>query len=94
MYSFSSDIYSVGVIWVELSCRFKTESERIVVLRQLSIPILPEECNQNMDIIRTMLSHDPKMRPSIHSIRFTVDPYFHDHVLWCRDIVWDIIHQI
>lgn len=93
-YSFSSDIFSVGVIWVELSCRFKTESERIVMLRRLSIPIIPEECSPYTDIITSMLCHDPNMRPSIHSIRFSVDPYFHDHVLWCRDIVWNIIHRV
>lgn len=90
-YSFSSDIYSAGIVWTEIQCKFDTESERISVLTRLAKnKIIPEECDFQSSI-HQMISDIPSERPHLHSLRMITDPEFTDHVIWCRDIVWDII---
>ncbi|KAK6097876.1 Eukaryotic translation initiation factor 2-alpha kinase 3 [Batrachochytrium dendrobatidis] len=68
-----SDIYSLGVILLELVCVFDTAMERVVVLDTLkrdgSIPekvleMYPEEC----DLIRMLVSGDPAARPTAAEI--------------------------
>ena len=90
-YSFSSDIYSAGIVWTEIQCRFDTESERIRVLTRLAKnKIVPDECDFQSCIYQ-MISDIPSKRPHVHSLRMITDPEFTDHVIWCRDIVWDVI---
>lgn len=65
-YDFKVDIYSLGLIFFELLVPFTTDSERITVLTNIKKGKFPEnfqeEFPESYDLIKSMLSEDPKKR--------------------------------
>jgi serine/threonine protein kinase len=94
-YSFSTDIYSLGIMLLEIQCLFATNMERIRVLQNLRQDrIIPSSIHYR-ELILDMTQSDPMLRPTIIQIRNV----FFDHILQhpvvvCRDIVWDVIHNL
>ncbi|XP_060805895.1 eukaryotic translation initiation factor 2-alpha kinase [Amyelois transitella] len=86
-YSYKVDIYSLGVILFELLYPFCTDSERIHCLQRLRNDEYPpkfnEEYPQEWEVLRLMLSPDPRRRPTAMGVRARAplfersDPRFH-----------------
>nr|XP_013189930.1 unnamed protein product [Amyelois transitella] len=72
-YSYKVDIYSLGVILFELLYPFCTDSERIHCLQRLRNDEYPpkfnEEYPQEWEVLRLMLSPDPRRRPTAMGVR-------------------------
>jgi serine/threonine protein kinase len=88
--SFSTDIYSMGIILFELLHIFNTSMERIVEIKKLKDPdskylVLP--------IIKHMINYKPSMRPSIKHLKIMFSEIDNEFVI-CRDIVWSIIFNL
>jgi len=66
-YDFQTDIYSLGIIFVELWCPFQTEMERIAVLENLrQHEILPKQFDSlpmQSEFVRHLLHRNPHSRP-------------------------------
>ena len=71
-YSYETDIYSLGLILFELLYPFDTGMERVKVLTDLRLGILPEdfvtELPKEAALILWMMSKEPASRPSIADI--------------------------
>lgn len=72
-YTEKSDIYSLGIIFLELLNIFNTESERILILNDLKKSKFPEGLGKNFKeeskLIERMLDLNPLKRPSIAEIK-------------------------
>jgi len=89
-YTFSTDIYSLGIVLLEIQHLFKTEMERIVTLQKANQRIFPAE-TAYASLIDQMLSIEPLHRPSIIQLHNIFDPTLNHHMIWCRDIIWEIL---
>eukprot|EP01119_Soliformovum_irregulare_P022499 TRINITY_DN770_c0_g1_i2.p1 TRINITY_DN770_c0_g1~~TRINITY_DN770_c0_g1_i2.p1 ORF type:complete len:585 (+),score=148.97 TRINITY_DN770_c0_g1_i2:112-1866(+) len=71
-YDFQVDIYSVGIILFEMYNVFTTGSERIQVLKNLKMGIIPIEFSRRFPdqsrMITWCMSQDPKKRPTARQI--------------------------
>lgn len=89
-----ADIYSLGVVWAEMDCFFNTQMERYLVLREMKqMRLLPKQVFLP-DLVSSMIHPDPFQRPSLCQIRASSDPFYFTHVVWCRDIVWEILFHV
>jgi len=93
MYSYETDLYSLGIILFEFGNMFQTEMERyqkIMRLRNLSII---DRTIPHYDVILRLCAK-PFLRPTI----FELYDYFYknpkESLAICRDIVWEIIYAI
>lgn len=70
-YSYKSDIYSLGIIYLELMIPFKTMMERSIIIQSLKdkewgkFESLPAE---DLRLIKWMTENDYKERPTIHDV--------------------------
>lgn len=94
-YSFSTDIYSLGVMLVEIQYLFSTNMERIVILRDFKThPHLLDPIHYR-ELIMDMTHLDPTRRPTIIQMRNVFfDQMLHHPIVICRDIIWDIVHHL
>ena len=71
-YSFSTDIYSLGLILFELLYPFETGMERVKILTDLRLGTISDEfvtaLPKEAALILWMMSSNPSMRPSIADI--------------------------
>jgi len=90
LYSYASDIYSLGIIMFELQSLFQTDMERV-----LSIQRLRQErqldCLYFQQLILDMTDPDPSKRPTITMLRNQDFTNLHDPVIMCRDLVWQML---
>jgi len=92
-YSFSTDIYSLGVILLEIQQRFRTESERIRCLQSFRIRReIPGHTNFK-DLILDMTHEDADARPTARQLHVLFNEIDQSPpVFVCRDIVWEIVY--
>jgi serine/threonine protein kinase len=92
----ASDVYSLGIVFVEVLSHFYTTMERMIVLKQLrQSQILPAVMEKDFPVesifIRTMTSVSPLQRPGIEALQEYFDARESSTRMMCRDIVWGII---
>lgn len=93
-YSFSTDIYSLGVMLLEIQMIFGTEMERILTLRALKeAGTIPCKIRYG-DLLLRMTSKQPCERPSVIQLQGIFFHAIHHPALLCRDILWEIIYSI
>lgn len=92
--STATDVYSLGIVLYELDVRFSTQMERITKIQNLRRQVYDDD-TEHLSLILWMTQQDPHKRPSVSSLRWRLDSScLHDTVLWCRDIVWEILYGI
>ena len=68
----TADIYSLGIVLIELFSNFQTGMERVKVLSNIREgKLLPEEWQADNDraaLVRSMIDHNPDNRPTAHEI--------------------------
>ena len=90
-YSFPTDVYSMGIVFLELSSRFSTEMERITSIRALREERKISEDIPYKDIIMNMTDTDPSRRPTTAGLLSHFVAERDQPSLYCRDIVWEIV---
>lgn len=90
VYSYASDVYSLGIMLFELQHLFQTDMERVLSIQKLRQERVVE-CLYFHSLILEMTHPDPTQRPSIAMLRNQYFTDFRDPVVFCRDIVWQII---
>lgn len=93
-YSFSTDIYSLGVILMEIQQEFRTESERVHCMRAFKERKTIPSHTLYTDLILEMTRDDATCRPSIIQLHHFFNQMIHSPVVMCRDIVWEIVFFI
>jgi eukaryotic translation initiation factor 2-alpha kinase 4 len=95
--STASDVFSLGIILLELLYHSYTEMERYVTIRRLRQTQTPprgveQESPIAFVMIRMMTTHQINHRPSVKLIQqvFSDELDFDTRIL-CRDIVWEVI---
>eukprot|EP00698_Gefionella_okellyi_P005031 TRINITY_DN14626_c0_g1_i1.p1 TRINITY_DN14626_c0_g1~~TRINITY_DN14626_c0_g1_i1.p1 ORF type:complete len:844 (+),score=143.35 TRINITY_DN14626_c0_g1_i1:161-2692(+) len=88
-YDAKVDIYSLGIIFVEMFCRFETGMERAVTLQSLRKGDIPPSVVNHLpsyigpdvalDFVRSLLNSDPRLRPTaaevlVHPVLTTTSP--------------------
>lgn len=85
-----SDMYSIGVIALELFQPFGTEMERVHTLGELRQGKVPETLSKNWPLlakyIKLLTSSDPSMRPSASQL-------LHSDLFNANDVVRGSIHH-
>ena len=90
LYSYASDIYSLGIIMFELQSLFKTDMERVSSIQKLRQE-RQLDCLYFHQLIMDMTDPDPSKRPTITMLRNQYFTDLHDPVIMCRDLVWQLI---
>lgn len=94
-YSFSTDIYSLGIILFEIQFIFDTNMERIRTIEALRQDRIVSASIHYRDVVLDMTHHDASRRPTIVQMRNIFCDFILMHpVVLCRDLVWEIIHNI
>lgn len=65
---YTTDIYSLGILFYEIITPFKTEMERV-----LSIGKFKEGLSKTLTILDKMVNKNPKLRPNLSEIKIYVD---------------------
>lgn len=91
---FSTDIYSLGIVFFEMMVRFQTDMERILKIMRLKEKGLVDEDIPYKNLIVRMTQKDVCLRPTITMLRSLFDSDFHNVGLWCRDIIWGIVLNV
>lgn len=63
--SLKTDIYSLGIIYFELSSNFKTDMERSKMIVELKKGELKDD---NLIVINKMINHDDQLRPTVDEV--------------------------
>jgi serine/threonine protein kinase len=90
-YSFPTDIYSTGIVFLELFSRFTTEMERITSIRALRDERRIPKDIRHADTILRMTETDPSLRPTTNCLLYHYFCGQDQPLLHCRDIVWEIV---
>jgi serine/threonine protein kinase len=88
--TYSTDVYSLGVVLYELGFCFHTESERYSVLKKIKSG---DVCTSHpfFDCVVQMTRPDPNQRPSLSEFCSHDNHYVSGVYVFCRDIVWEIV---
>lgn len=89
-YYYESDIYSLGIIMLEIQNFFYTEMERICCIQELKQE-RKASCVYFCSLILDMTDPDHTKRPALSEIKnklFVLD------IIMCREMVWDIVNNI
>jgi len=89
--SFSTDVYSTGILFYELQVHFKTDMERVCCLTRLKEEGFIETNIAYKNLLTRMIQKDRDLRPTVAALRFLFDRGFYGATIGCRDIVWEII---
>jgi len=96
-YSYATDVFSLGIVLFELYSFFTTDMERIYKIYKLRNERCIEDTTPYSRLILDMTNADPTERPTIQQIQSLYLSHSYEqslHVLWCRDIIWEIVGQI
>jgi len=93
-YSFSTDIYSLGVLLLEIQKIFATDMERILTLNAFrEFHTIPCDIRYG-DLLLRMTALAPCERPSVIQLQGIFFNAIHHPALLCRDILWEIIYHL
>jgi serine/threonine protein kinase len=93
VYSYASDVYSLGVLIYELQHLYRTDMERVISIQKLR-QARGVECLYFKNLIMEMTETDPLKRPSVSMIRNQFFINIKDPIVMCRDIVWELISSV
>jgi len=93
VYSYASDVYSLGVLIYELQHLYRTDMERVISIQKLR-QARCVECLYFKNLIMEMTETDPLKRPSVSMIRNQFFINIKDPIVMCRDIVWELISVV
>lgn len=91
IYSYASDVYSLGIILFELQHLFRTDMERVLSIQKLRQK-RDADCMYFRSLILDMTDPDASRRPSISMLRNEYFTDWNNPLLLCRDIVWQVAH--
>lgn len=93
LFSYASDVYSLGIIMFEIQHLYQTEMERVLSIQRLRRE-RQVECLYFHHLIRDMTDPDPTLRPTISMLRNQYFTDLKDPVIFCRDLVWQMISSV
>jgi serine/threonine protein kinase len=93
IYSYASDVYSLGVMMFELQHLFHTDMERVISIQRLCRE-RDMECQYFHQLILDMTDSNPSRRPTIPMIQNQYFTDLHNPIVLCRDLVWQIIGSV
>lgn len=93
VYSYASDVYSLGIIMFELQHLFHTDMERVLSIQKLCRE-RKMECQYFHQLILDMTDPDPSQRPTLSVLRNQYFTDLHNPVVMCRDLVWQMISSV
>lgn len=93
VYSYASDVYSLGIIMFELQHLFQTDMERVISIQRLCRE-RKMECQYFQQLILDMTDPDPCRRPTLSVLRNQYFTDLHNPVVMCRDLVWQMISSV
>ena len=88
-----SDVYSVGVIILEIQSLFSTEMERIRCIQDLKQK-RKVSCFYFGSLLLEMTDPDPTKRPTLSQIKNKWFISMETPLILCRDLVWNIVNSI
>lgn len=92
--SYPTDIYSLGILLLEIQKIFRTEMERICCLTAFREQgTLPLDVHYK-DLLLEMTHADPAFRATLPRLRGIFEQPNDLPILWCRDVVWDVILKV
>lgn len=92
MYSYASDVYSLGIILFELQHLFRTDMERVLSIQKLRQE-RDADCLYFRSLILDMTDPDASRRPSLFMLRNQYFTDWNDPLLLCRDLVWQVVQS-
>jgi serine/threonine protein kinase len=92
-YERETDIFSLGIILFEFQHLFKTDMERIQAILALRNGYLGIGDFKDAPMILDMIKPQAQ-RPTIHRVISYFSIHGEDPVLWCRDLVWEILFRV
>lgn len=90
---YASDVYSVGIIMLEIQYLFSTEMERIKCIQDLKNK-RKVSCVYFSSLLLEMTDPDPIQRPTLSQIKNKWFVSMETPVILCRDLVWNIVNCI
>jgi serine/threonine protein kinase len=90
---YASDVYSVGIIMLEIQYLFSTEMERIKCIQDLKQK-RKVSCVYFSSLLLEMTDPDPTQRPTLSQIKNKWFVSMETPLILCRDLVWYIVNCI
>lgn len=93
-YYYASDVYSIGIMMVELQYVFATDMERVLFLEKFRKTRGASSCLYLASLIMSMTEPDHERRPTIFMVQNRHFRPVPENDAMCRDIVWSIISSV